>query len=199
MLDRLFHLRNLRDQDAFDVFEKWSFIRQYEAKNRILSDPEMRKKLKPEALSIGIDEKKRYAQIKQENISWSRPKAKQIAKEMDLPFLYLLGYDYGSTHIHPMANDGEEDFLRLTGMLSGPRSDQRVVLHNSIVVQTLVVQEGLNASKLNWRAIVYDFLDHIRLLLESGSEQYLRTFAKMVNLGPDFKWCQTPPKSDPRA
>jgi len=195
LLDRLFHLRALWDRDEFDIFEKWSFVRQFEDKNCLLSDPEVRKKLKPEVLSFSTREKKRYAQIKQENISWSRPKAEQMAKEMDLLFLYKFGYDYASTHVHPMANDGEEDFLRLTGLSSGSRPGQMVVLHNSFLVQILLTQEGLNASSLRWRAIVYDFLEHCMLLLASGSQEYLKTFAKIASLGSDFEWCQPAPNS----
>jgi hypothetical protein len=192
LLDRLFHLRALQDEAAFETFEKWSFVQRFEAKNRAFSDPSGKQKLGPELLGFTEDEKKRYAKLKREQICWSRPKAEKVAKKMDLPFLYKYGYDYGSTHVHPMADDGEEDFQKLVGLLSGPRLGQVVVLHNSFLVQVLLIQEALNASSLHWRAIIYDFLDHCILLLENGSDEYLTTFAKIANQDSDFKWCTFP-------
>ncbi|HEX8684547.1 MAG TPA: hypothetical protein VF707_19675, partial [Ardenticatenaceae bacterium] len=101
-------------------------------------------------------------------------------------FLYKFGYDYASTHVHPMANDGEEDFLRVTGLAGDPDIDQRVLLHNSILIQLLLIQQGLNASELQWRALVYDFLDHGVEFLESGSKRYGLTVFKIVGQGPIF-------------
>lgn len=190
LVDRLFTLRRLSDRDEFEVFEKWSYVRQYDSKNRILNDPELNKKLKPEEQSFSEDEKKRYVQLKQEKISWTRPKAQQVAKEMNLTILYTLAFDYASAHVHPMANDGEADFLRLTKLASQPHSDQRVVLHNSLIIQVLLTQEGMRVNNLLWRGIVQDFLFNYIPLLETGSEEYLETYAKIVNLGPDFAWCE---------
>jgi hypothetical protein len=192
LLDRLFHLRALQDETAFETFEKWSFVQRFEAKNRAFSDPSVKQKLGPELLGFAEDEKKRYARLKQEQICWSRPKAEKVAKKMDLPFLYKYGYDYGSTHVHPMADDGEEDFQKLVGLSLGPQFGQEVVLHNSLLVQVLLVQEGLNVSDLHWRAVIYDFLDQCRLLLENGSDEYLTTFAKIANQDSDFEWCTFP-------
>ncbi len=41
-----------------------------------------------------------------------RAKAAAIAKDMVMQFLYQYGYDYAFTHVHPMANDDQDDFLR---------------------------------------------------------------------------------------
>jgi hypothetical protein len=133
--------------------------------------------------------------IKRENANWSRPKAERIAKKMNLPFLYALGYDYASTHVHPMANDGEDDFLRITRTARRSTADQITVLHNSVVILLLLIQTGLNASDLHWRAVLYDFLDHCILLLERGSREYTTTLAKIENAGLDFPWCQMPSAS----
>src|SRR5688500_12319598 len=39
MTDRLFHLHWLGLRNEFEIFEKWSFIQQFEKQNRVLSDP----------------------------------------------------------------------------------------------------------------------------------------------------------------
>ena len=46
---------------------------------------------------------------------------------------------------------------------------------------TMIVQEGLNASTLNWRRLVYDLLDDLRVLLGTGSPDYRRRLAVMVS------------------
>lgn len=40
LLDRLFHLWHLQQNDQFELFEAWSFLEQYNAVNRVRSDPE---------------------------------------------------------------------------------------------------------------------------------------------------------------
>lgn len=190
LVERLFTLRALNDRNEFETFDKWSYVRQFESKNRILSDAELSKKLLPTERSFSEKEKDRYAEIKRENISWKRPNPRQVAKKMNLSFLYSLAYDYASTHVHPMATDGEDDFLILARSISEPHYDQRVVLHNSIIIQLLLVQEGMKASRLLWRGIVQDFLFDYTSLLSTGSGEYLTTFKTIVSLPPGFDLCE---------
>jgi hypothetical protein len=114
---------------------------------------------------------------------WQRPKAEEVAKTLDMRFLYRFGYDFASTHVHPMANDGQQDFFTLTKL--GPTAEpleQRSVLSNTLLVGTMVVQAGLNASMLSWRALVYDFLDDLRRLLGKGADDYKRSFIKLAKM-----------------
>jgi hypothetical protein len=115
--------------------------------------------------------------------TWTRPKAEVVAEQMHLEMLYLYGYDFASTHVHPMANDGYEDFFTITKLEPGPIfPDQRAVLSNTLLVATLIVQEGLNASRSSWRVIVYDFIDQIRNCLDNGTTEYRLTFVKLGEL-----------------
>jgi hypothetical protein len=95
-------------------------------------------------------------------------------------FLYKYGYDFGSTHVHPMANDGDRDFYTITGLpIPSEYPDQRVVLSNTLLVVTMIVQTGMNATTLRWRRVVYDFLDELREFLGTGQEAYKVTFLKL--------------------
>jgi len=191
ILDRLFHLNALAKDDSFDLFEKWSLKQQYEFKNKVRSDPEFRNKVIPGYFDDMEKNKVRYLEICKENPKWNRPKAEKIAKEMNLDFLYKYGYDYASTFIHPMANDGDADFYRQTRQGTDDMfQDQRVVLNNSCLVVTLLIQEGLNVSSLQWRVIVYDFLSNCRKFLQNGAKDYLTTFLKIGSLGPDINLCK---------
>lgn len=197
LVERLFHIRSLSVNNDFETFDDWSFIMQHEAKNALLSDPTMRVKLPQSLLRITPEQKARYKSLKAQGVSWSRPKAEQVAKAMNLPFLYRYSYDFASTHIHPMANDGEEDFMRMIGALKGSRHEQITLIHNSILLQVLLINEGLNASRLLWRGVIYNFLDQALKSLEIGDQEYETTFKKIIEQGPEFNWCM-PDKSHPK-
>ena len=114
---------------------------------------------------------------------WQRPKAEEVAKQLNMRFLYRFGYDFGSTHVHPMANDGQQDFFTITKLEPAPEfPDQRSVLSNTLLVGTMTVQQGLNASTLSWRALVYDFLEALRRFLDAGSDDYKLSVVKLGRL-----------------
>ncbi|MCG2784602.1 MAG: DUF5677 domain-containing protein [Anaerolineae bacterium] len=190
MLDRLFHLQSLWDKNEFEVFEKWSFIQQYKARQDARSDPELRKKVHSSRISFTPDEKKRYNQLIKENIKWVRPKAEIVAKSQDLSFLYKYGYDYASTLVHPMATDGASDFEQLSkGIIAIPR-ESLGVLQNAVLAQLLLIQIGLNASDLQWRTIMYDFIDECLSALKGYNQKYRFTFAKIATMSPGVQWCE---------
>ena len=191
ILDRLFHLRALARDDTFELFERWSFKHQYDSRNKIRSDPDFKERINPEFFKDMDAQKERYAIISKERPQWKRPKPEEIAREMDYHFLYKYGYDYASRLVHPMADDGEEDFYRQT-KLSGRIFfiDQKVVINNSCIVVALVINEGLRYSNLVWRRLTFDFLKNFIDFLRSGSKKYQITFRKIVSLGPNVDLCK---------
>jgi len=115
---------------------------------------------------------------------------------MDLGFLYSLGYDYASTHLHPMANDGVGDYTALLTPRAAVIVPDATVVRNSILVQSMLVQEALNVSKMRWRAIVYDFLDQIRLFLGTGDPQFQLTMIKIGRAWPGIQLREPPTSKD---
>lgn len=104
---------------------------------------------------------------------------------MDLPFFYKYGYDYGSRHVHPMSDDGSDDFFAITKLDRGSElSDQRSVISNSVLVGCLIVQDALNPSSFCWRAVVYDFLVQLMSHLENGSMEYGLAMQKVMYFAP---------------
>jgi len=183
LLDRLFHLSHLQEHDQFEVFEAWSFLEQYNALNRVRSAPEFSDAPEGKAFIPTLKQKERARALSKNPPVWQRPRAEEVAKRLNMRFLYSLGYDFGSTHVHPMANDGEQDFFTITKLEPAPEfSDQRSALSNTLLVGTMVVQQGLNASTLSWRALVYDFLDDLHRFLDTGSEDYRLSFVKLGRL-----------------
>jgi len=191
LMDRLFHLHALIQKDSFSQFEDFSFVKTYEARERLLCDPDMAKKIPASLSELQKTGKTRYQEIKSKGRLWSRPKAEDVAKEMNMLFLYNLGYDYGSTHIHPMAQDGESDYeLLITPEMKRKPLTDETVLRNSLIIQTMLIQEGMNGTTVRWRRIVYDFLDQIMRSLEDGNIQYAETFYKIGKAYPDFNLCE---------
>lgn len=182
LLDRLFHLVDLGDTDSFDSFEEWSFHQQYRAQNKVRSDSEIEYSLRTSAqFTPTHEQKKRYEGLEKNKPLWKRPKAETVAKGLDMGFLYKYGYDYGSTHVHPMASDGLQDFFRFTKLEPGTdSSDQRAVLSNSFIATIVVIQRGLNYSNFQWIALLYDALDHILAFLGTGQPDYIITVSKIL-------------------
>jgi len=190
LLDRLLHLHYLGETNEFSEFEEYSFLSMYEARHQLLSDPDMKNKLPPSLKEFQKSNRAKYHEIAQKESRWQRPKAETIAKKMDLGFLYRFGYDYASTHVHPMATDGEADFRRLISPPHGFVPPDTTVVRNSVLIQSMLVQEALNVSRLRWRNILYDFLNHIRVFVGSGDPQFHATFHRIAQIWPDSELCE---------
>jgi Family of unknown function (DUF5677) len=183
LLDRLFHMRALNDNDQFDLFDDWSFKMQYEAANRLRSDPELKGQIKELVDDLTTEQKMRYQRLVKNSPNWRRPKAEDVARAMDLLFLYKYGFDFASQYVHPMANDGHEDFFNITHLEPKPNFPEPImVLSNSILAALLIAQEALNASTLSWRRVVYDAVDGIRNFLRSASPEHLLPLVKVSKM-----------------
>lgn len=173
LMDRFFHLVHLRKTDSFESFEAWSFLRQYRTLDRVLTDPLLSSEARDSVERPTPEHRERAHSLQSSPPKWRRPKAEEVAREMDMHFLYRFGYDYASMHVHPMADDGLQDFHTITSLEPAPEfPDQVTVLSNSILIGTMMVQEGLNASTVGWRALLFELLNDLRLFLAEGEPVY---------------------------
>ena len=187
LTDRLFHLYSLNENNDFDIFEKWSFIKQYEMRNKAQSCQEIRYKLDDSYLKTKKEEKERYNELKKMNITWKRPDPEAIAKKMDLKFLYDYGYDIASTSIHPMATDGQVEFDRL--LYNNHKSEEPVLLSNSCLIANILTYNGLNASDLLSARVISDFLDEMRNSLKSGHDNFMTSLSKIM-MNENIEFCK---------
>jgi hypothetical protein len=197
LLDRLLHLRFLADSDSFVAFDEHSFMSAYEFRHQLLSDPDMRHKAPTSVEETQKRDRPRYEKLLASN-RWRRPRAEEVAKSMGLGFIYRFGYDYASTHVHPMSSDGESDFRRLTSPSQSAAPGDSTVVRNSILIQSMLVQEALNVSTLRWRNIAYTFLDNVKALADTLSPELHKTMARIAATWPGMTMCepiteQTPP------
>ena len=192
LVDRMLLLRHLIDQGEFGEFERWSFQRQYQSAHNALSSPEIKSKIQPQwfkkAMALQAERRARFN--KEPKSTWHRPDPKEISKRTNLALVYQLGYDYPSTEVHPMADDGKEDFANLLGCPLESYGDELTVLRNSLVAQIHLSNSGFEACEVSWRGFVSDFFEQVMSLLESGSHEYLITFQKAMCLSVDISWCE---------
>jgi len=191
VVDRLFHLKSLAKDKAFDLFDDWCLKKQYEYMSKIRGDPDFKDRVGPDFFKDMKRYKARYDELCKQGVNWRRPRAEDIAKDAGWDFLYKYAYDQASAHVHPMANDGEQEFHRLT-KLAEPREcgDYRPILNNSCLAMLLLIQEGLNISNFRWRRLIFDFLSDFLAFLRDGSRAYVITYCKIASLGPDFALCE---------
>lgn len=196
IVDRLFHLKSLAKDKAFDVFDDWSFKQQYDYMNKIRSDREFKGTVDPYFFMDMDRQKARYAEICNRKVDWKRPKAETVAKNAGWDFFYKYAYDHASSYVHPMANDGEQELLRLT-KLANPRKcgEPRLVINNSCLAMAVLLSEGLNISSFSWRRIVFDLISDYMSFLKTGTKKYLLTFYRIGSQGPNFDLCKKTDKA----
>lgn len=188
LLERLFLLHDLGEKDEYLKFDDWSFFEQYKAQNKVKSDHEFKHEAVGWVYNLTDKQKLRIKSLQKNPPKWKRPKAETVAKSMGVDFLYNYGYDFASTHVHPMANDGQQDFFTITKLKPAPKfPDQITVLSNSILASSLLLQEAMNQSSFRWRRVVWDYLDQIRSFLHDGNNSYKEVFFKLGQMFPKIE------------
>lgn len=193
ILDRLFHLVHIAENDQFEEFEEWSLTKQHSLLHSLVCDPEMKGKVSEDLLLYKKSIEEKHGQVLHRKSGWQRPKAKDVAKMMRLEFLYRYGYDFASTMIHPMANDGEEALFRQLGLKDHPRfQDHRSVLVNASLCHTLLVRAGMSYSGYEWLAVIHEFFDDMLKFLDDGAIDFMISFAGITSLGPGCELSKSP-------
>lgn len=184
ILDRMFHLHSIGEKSEYEEFDDWSFFMQYKGQNRLRSDSEFKHETVGREYDLTPQQKERIKSLSSSIPKWRRPKAKDVAKDMGMSFLYKYGYDYASKFVHPMSDDGQQDFYTITGLEPRPNYPSQVsVLSNTVLATTMIIQTALNQSSFSWIKLLWDFIDQVRLILDGGSsDEYKITMLKLCRL-----------------
>lgn len=201
LLERYFLLVDLWENDSFELFEEWSFLEQFKAVQRVLGDESVDTGREDLFVPPTPEQKRRATQLFRHPPQWRRPKAEDVAKRQGLWFLYTYGYDQASAHVHPMASDGMEDFYLLTGLIPAPAfPDQSSVLRNTLLLDTMIVQDAMNASRMRWMQVVWDALDDVRKFMADDEKDLTAQVATLnAAFRQDLVLSQTDPDSGPSA
>jgi len=191
LLDRLFLLHELGEKNEFCEFEEWSFFEQYKTQNKVKSDPDFKHEAKAWFYNLTDEQILRGKTLSSNHPKWRRPRAETIAKSMDMEFLYKYGYDFASTLVHPMANDGQQDFFTITQLEPAPKFPTQIsVISNSLLAGSMLLQEALNYSDFKWRQVLWDYLKQMRRFLDKGDMSYMESFIKLGNIFPENELCK---------
>lgn len=191
LVERYMHLRRLARNDEFEEFERWSIQRMFGDAEALLHNPAFASDFPPEQLrSLKELSKVTRERINREPKSnWRRPKAKDELKGSgNLNTIYISGYNFASMKVHPMHNDGEDDFARLILGENPEGTNPILVLHDSFVMSYSTVGEWLVASGIGWRGFVWEFYAGISGFLDSGSKEYSKDLDFALQLDSDVHW-----------
>lgn len=180
-MDRFFHLEHIAKYDEFQLFDDWSIYKQFQAHNLAKSDKRFPLEQTSQVYFFNDSFAEKVKNIQKIKPKWSRPKAESVAKDIGLDFLYKFGYDLASMHVHPMSNDGQQDFYTITGFEPIDEFPSQIaVIHNSILTTTMITQNVFNYSSFKWRTILWDFIEHIRNAIDTGDKEYMLSYIKIV-------------------
>jgi DNA-binding protein HU-beta len=176
-IDRLLTLYYIIDTDSVIDFDDWSFIQNYENRNKAKSDINYKHNLIPEFWIESRRRIERYQSLKKAGVSWKRPDGKsleEIAKKHNLYELYKFGYSYASAYVHPLSSDGEVEFGLVTGIK--PRNkvelDYTSILTNTMFVCTFLLKFALDESTFRWHDSVFKFVDESIKYIASGNSKH---------------------------
>ena len=122
--------------------------------------------------------------------TWERPNAKKELSQKPLNVLYIGGYNFASTKVHPMADDGKDDFARLVMQQPNPKAHSIEVVHNSFGIFLLILNEWFRSNEVLWRSFVEVFYTQMFDFLEKGSKEYQTTYSWAQQFGQDLPWCE---------
>lgn len=179
-VERLLTYHHLIDTNTIKEFEDWSFIQNYENRNKVKSDREHNPYLVKEFWTESRKRIERYQRLKSQDISWKRPNPitlEEIAKKHDVEFFFKYGYKYASGFVHPLSSDGEDEFGIVTGIIPKYKKDYDTtpILNNSIVVLILIVELALNESSFAWNEYVFKVLTDCKDYIRDGKQDYKET------------------------
>lgn len=185
-MDRFFHLEHIVKHNEFELFNDWSIYKQVQANNLAKSDKRFPIEQTSQVYFFNEFLAEKVKVVQKIKPKWKRPKAENVAKDIGMDFLYKFGYDLASMHVHPMSNDGQQDYYTITGIESSDKFPSQIaVIHNSILTTTMIAQNVFNYSSFKWRNIIFDFIEHIRNAICTGDKEYMLTYIKIIKLKQD--------------
>ncbi len=177
-VERLLTLYYLIDTNSIQEFDDWSFIQNFEARNKAKSDIEQKEHLNKQLWNESKERICLYQKLKKQGINWKRPTSKEfeeIAVRHNALWLYKYGYKHSSGYVHPLASDGEEEFGLVTGIKpsGGIDLDYLPIISNATVVLIFIVDFALNEMNFEWIGYVFKFIESLKDHIQNGSPEFL--------------------------
>jgi hypothetical protein len=189
-VERLLTYHYLIDSNTIKEFDEWSFIQNYETRNKAKSDIKQNPFL---IKAFWIENRKRverYQRLKSENVIWKRPNSddlEKVARKHNMLDLFWYGYKNASSFVHPLSTEGADEFALVTGL--NPRSnddfDSTPIIYNSLVVLIQIVRLALNETNFEWNEYVFKVIEGCEDFLRDGNQdykEYMKVVESMINI-----------------
>ncbi len=165
LIERVVYNVYLEDNNLYDDFADWSFIRDYHFKQKRSADENLTKAQK-KGFEISDEYTKRINYLKKKHSENSIKKLlkkydgnfpiKDIEthlKDLDLNVLYKYGYDFYSKEVHVMHSDGKEECINFIKGFSEEQSEmlmenKKIMLTNLLLVSSYNLINILGYSKI---------------------------------------------------
>lgn len=179
LVERYLYLEYLIKSDSFEGFSEWSYIKTFEIRNRMRGTPEfndsdLKKNLKDEKEQVY-----KYQIYKKRN-TWKKPDLKIVAKQMKIDFLYNIAYEQGSSHVHPRAEEGLLDAVRIVTNKTIEPDKKNALIHQSILISISILGLGLYNTDYNWGKFMEYYINSIFEFLKN--EQELPELTRLENM-----------------
>ena len=184
LIDRLVYIFHLEENNNYEDFENWTFIKSYSHIHNARADQQVQNIKRNPLFQLSKENTNRYYELKKlKKDKFEKPKPETTLKKEGLSFIYKFGYNYASMHTHPMFFDGKEEFYQLTGLLPNPyeKYHNDDLLPNSILVSLIILQEILNSINLRFIYLIYDFIDELKKEVGNKENNSKELFYDLLN------------------
>ncbi|WP_026838874.1 DUF5677 domain-containing protein [Gillisia sp. JM1] len=170
LIERYFYLEYLEQKNKYQEFKDWSYIKTFESRNNTRSKSEFNDSMTKDYLKDSPEQIRKYQDLKKKNIDWIEPKLEKFAKELNLSFLYSMGYDLGSSFIHPRADEGYWDALRIVNNDQSIEFRKLNILKNSVLIANSILIYATNKSSIDFGRFLNLYCNSIFAYLNEGKE-----------------------------
>lgn len=178
LIERLLLIKYIIENNSYDDFDNWSFVKNYEQKNTIRSFKKYNKNLSEDELKSSKEVTLKYQKLKKEKTNWKEPNLEKYAKQIGYGHLYHLGYNFGSSYVHSRADEGISDFDHKIKIKQKDDSRVNIILFNSLLILFSVLDECVSntnlkhISKMNQYSIIIDNYFSNKELLELKNVEF---------------------------
>lgn len=170
LVERYFYLEYLHKTESYQAFKDWSYIKTFESRNKMRSNSEFYNSIDKELLTDSKKQVNKYQNLKKKENKWVEPRIENFAKQIDLSLLYNFGYDIGSSHIHPRADEGYWDAIRIVKKEKIIDSRKNNILHSSMLLSIGILMNASNRSDFSFNKYLNYYCNTIFEYLDKNKE-----------------------------
>ena len=183
LIERLLFLKYIIENNKYEEYDNWSFVKNYEQKNTARTFKKYNKNVSSDNLKSSKEDTLKYQNLKKNKPNWKEPDLEKYSKKIGYGHLYKLGYDFGSSYVHSRSDEGINDFEQNNRLK--PKNNPQIISiqYNSLLVCFSIFDECISNSNLKslnkineYKLIIDNYFENKELLQLSEIEFKIRDF-----------------------